>query len=189
MEEAGVRCFAYGEREHKKWECSKRNERSRDEETVPSWKVWEKVKVHSGAKGLLPRGARMSMEGWMMQKEVVTFVECRRCNYKGTKTQENRGQGFLSKKQLLHMWCESCREAKEWRERKAQSGRAERVVCSTCDIRDVVKERVKRNEKGEIFCLPCRTGKKTLWWNWGGRWNGQCLGPRRGGLESLIQGG
>jgi len=43
-----------------------------------------------------------------------------------------------------------------------QSGRAERVVCSACDVRDVVKERVQKNEKGEIFCLPCRTGKKTL---------------------------
>ena len=31
-----------------------------------------------------------------------------------------------------------------------------------------MKERVERNERGEIFCLPCRTGKKTPWWNWGG---------------------
>jgi len=29
-----------------------------------------------------------------------------------------------------------------------------------CDVRDAVKERVERNEKGEIFCPPCRTGKK-----------------------------
>ena len=50
-----------------------------------------------------------------------------------------------------------------------QSGRAERVVCSMCDVRDAVKERVERNEKGEIFCPPCRTGKKTPWWNWGGK--------------------
>jgi len=27
---------------------------------------------------------------------------------------------------------------------------------------------VKKNEKGEVFCLLYRTGKKTLWWNWGG---------------------
>ena len=103
-----------------------------------------------------------------MRREVVTFVECCRCNYKGTKTQKNQGQGFLSKRQLLHMWCEGCREAKEWRKREAQSGRVERVVCSACDVRDTVKERVERNEKGEIFCLPCRTGKKMPWWNWGG---------------------
>ena len=110
----------------------------------------------------------MSMEGWMMQREVVTFMECRGCNYKGTKTQENWGQGFLGKKQLLHMWCEGCREAKEWREREVQSGRAERVVCSACDVRDAVKEKMERNRKGEIFCPPCRTGKKMPWWNWGG---------------------
>jgi len=138
------------------------------EETAPLREVWERVKLHAGAKGLPPRGAKMSMEEWVTGREVVTFVECHGCDYKGTKTQENQGQGFLSKKQLLHMWCEGCREAKEWREREAQSGRAERVVCSACDVRDVVKKGVERNEKGEIFCLPCRTEKKTPWWNWEG---------------------
>ena len=29
--------------------------------------------------------------------------------------------------------------------------------------------RIKRNKKGEVFCLPCRTGKKVLWWNWEGK--------------------
>ena len=114
---------------------------------VPPQKVWEKVKEYSRARGLPPRGAEMSMEGWMMRKEVVTFVECCGCNYKGTKTQENQGQGFLSKRQLLHMWCKGCREAKEWREREAQSGRAEKVVCSACDVKDAVKEGVERNKK------------------------------------------
>ena len=28
---------------------------------------------------------------------------------------------------------------------------------------------MERNEKGEVFCPPCRTGKKVPWWNWGGR--------------------
>jgi len=66
------------------------------------------------------------------------------------------------------MWCENYRKAKEWREREAQSGRVERVVCSVYDVRDMVKERVEKNKKGEIFCLPCRTGNKMSWWNWGG---------------------
>jgi len=48
--------------------------------------VWEKVKEHCGAKGLPPGGAVMSMEGWTIQREVMTFVECRGYNYKGTKT-------------------------------------------------------------------------------------------------------
>ena len=162
-----VKCFECGKEEHKKWECPRKRE-SKKEEAAPPRDVWEKVKLHLRAKGLPPRGARMSMEGWTMQREVVTFVECRGCDYKGTKTQENQGQGFLSKRQLLHMWCESCREAKEWREKEAQSGRAERVVCSACDVRDAMKGGVERNEKGETFCPLCRTGRKTPWWNWGG---------------------
>jgi len=36
-------------------------------------------------------------------------------------------------------------------------------------VRDAVKEGVERNEKGEMFCPPCRTGMKTPWWNWGGK--------------------
>jgi len=44
------------------------------------------------------------------------------------------------------------------------------VKCSTCGGKDaVVGEKVERNEKREVFCPPCRTSKKTPWWNWGGR--------------------
>ena len=40
--------------------------------------------------------------------------------------------------------------------------------CSTCGGKDAVIEgKVERSEKGEVFCLPCRTGKKVPWWNWG----------------------
>ena len=50
-----------------------------------------------------------------------------------------------------------------------ESERVEWVKCSICEGKDmVVGEKVKRNKKGEVFCPPCRTGKKTLWWNWGG---------------------
>jgi len=50
----------------------------------------------------------------------------------------------------LHTWCENCREAKEWREREAQRGRAERVVCSACDVRDAVKERIEKMGRGRF---------------------------------------
>ena len=50
-------------------------------------------------RGLFPREAAMCMEGWTIPRKVVTFMECRGCDYKGTKTQENRGQSFLSKEQ------------------------------------------------------------------------------------------
>ena len=46
-----------------------------------------------------------------MKWEVVTLVEYRGYNYKGMKTVENRGQGFLSKEHLCNMWCERCKEA------------------------------------------------------------------------------
>ena len=41
--------------------------------------------------------------------------------------------------------------------------RAKRVKYSICRGKDVVIWKTKRNEKGEIFCPPCRIGKKTPW--------------------------
>jgi len=55
-------CFGCGKKEHKKWNCPQKKERRR-EEAVPPQEVWGKIKEHCGAKGLLPRGAVMSMEG------------------------------------------------------------------------------------------------------------------------------
>jgi len=90
----------------------------------------------------------------------MTLVECRGCNYKGMKTQENKGQGFLSKEQLSNMWCRSCKEVWNWRDREAESRRAKRLKCSMCGGKDAVIWRVERNAKEKIFCSPCRTGKK-----------------------------
>ena len=43
------------------------------------------------------------------------------------------------------------------------------MKCDACGGKDaVVGGRVERNEKGKVFCPPCRTRKKTPWWNWGG---------------------
>jgi len=36
------------------------------------------------------------------------------------------------------MWCESCKEAWNWRDREMGSGRAERVKCSACGGKDTV---------------------------------------------------
>ena len=52
------------------------------------------MKEHSGVRGLPPRGAAMCMERWMTPRKVVTFVECRGCDYRGIKTEKNRGEGF-----------------------------------------------------------------------------------------------
>jgi len=157
-----VKCFGCGGEGHKKWECPKKKEKSNKEEVVPPRAVWEKVKKHSKAKKLPPRGAALCMEGWTTPREVVTFVECRGCDYKGMKTEENQGQGFLSKGQLCNMWCRSCKEAWNWREEEAKGGRVERVKYGACGGKDaVVGGEVEKNEKGEVFCPPCRTGKKT----------------------------
>ena len=160
-----VKYFWCGKKEHKKWECLKGKEKKKKEET-PSHEVWKRVKEHSGVRGPPPRGAAICIEGWTTPREVVTFVECRGCNYKGTKTKENRGQGFLSKEQLCNIWCGECKEVWNWRDREAECRRVERVKCGMCDGKDVVTGgKVERNEKGEVFCPPCRTGEKVLWWN------------------------
>jgi len=54
-------------------------------------------------------------------------------------------------------------------------------------VRDAVKEGVERNEKEETFCLPCRTGKKTPWWNWGGEveWTVPRAQKGRAGITDL----
>jgi len=164
-----VKCFGCGEKGHKKWECPNMKKKKKKEAALLQ-EVWKKVKEHSGVKRLPPRGAAMCMEGWTTPREVVTLVEYRGCNYKGTKIQENQGQGFLSKEQLCNIWCGSYKEAWNWREEEAKGGRAERVKCGAYGGKDaVVGGEVERKEKGEVFCPPCRIGKKTPWWNWGGK--------------------
>ena len=96
-------------------------------------------------------------------------MKCKGCDYKGTKTEENKGQGFLQKEQLCNIWCKSCKETWNWRDREAKEGRAERVKYNTCGGKDAVIWKIERSEKREIFCLLCRIGKKTPWWNWGGK--------------------
>jgi len=45
----------------------------------------------------------------------------------------------------------------------------EKVKYSICGGKDaVVGRKVERNKREEVFYLPCRTGKKVPWWNWGG---------------------
>ena len=115
-------------------------------------------------------------------------MECRGCDYKGTKTEENWEQRFLGKVQSCNMWCESCKEVWNWRSGEAESRRAERVKCSMYGGKDaVIGREVKRNEKEKVFCLPYRTGKKTPWWNWGGKleWTVPRAQRRRAGITDL----
>jgi len=95
-----VKCFRCDKQGHKKWKCKRKN--NREEVALPQ-NVWRRIKEHCGAKRLPPRGARMSMEGWVTKWEVVTLVECRGCDYKRMKTEGNQEQDFLGKEQQSNM--------------------------------------------------------------------------------------
>jgi len=88
-------------------------------------------------------------------------VKCRGYEYKGTRTEENQGQEFISRKQLRNLWCRSCLEAWKWR----KDGGGCKVKCVKCERNNTIKGR--KLEEGKILCPKCRTGKKKPWWNWG----------------------
>jgi len=41
-----------------------------------------------------------------------------------------------------------------------------RVQCIKYRRKDAIEGKVLKQERKEILCLECRTGKKKLWWNW-----------------------
>jgi len=92
---------------------------------------------------------------------IVTFVEYGRCEYKGTRTEENRGQGFISGKQLRNLWCGRCLKA--WKRRKDRGGY--KVEYIKYGRNNTIKGR--KLEERKILYPECRIGKKKLWWNWG----------------------
>ena len=95
---------------------------------------------------------------------MVTYIECSGCDYKGTKTEANQGQRFISGKQLRNVWCESCLEAWKWRNNEERS----KVECTKCGRKDtVVGEKIYHKEWEKILYPECRTRKKKPWWNWG----------------------
>jgi len=59
----------------------------------------------------MEKGIVLEEREWKTKKEVVMFVECEGYEYKGTKTEENQGQEFISRKQLRNLWCRNCLEA------------------------------------------------------------------------------
>jgi len=65
--------------------------------------LWRKAQEHSGMQGMPLKGTALEKRGWKTKKEIVTFVECGGYEYKGTKTEENQEQGFISGKQLKNL--------------------------------------------------------------------------------------
>jgi len=172
--EERIRCFRCWRVEHYKWEYPniKVEKKRRSEEAVCTaslqkaqqkerlaHSLWRKVQEHSGTWGMPPRSATLEQREWMTKWEVVTFVECGGCNYKGTKTYKNQGQGFVSGKQLRNMWCSSCLKAWKWREDTAGEKRAAVMKCSQCGRKDTV-EKIPEKDRKKILYLECGMGKK-----------------------------
>jgi len=110
------RCWGIG---HYKWECPniEVERRQQEEEAVYVVKpqkaqqeekrlvcpLWKKAQKYSGIWGMPLRGTALEEKGWKTKWEVVTFVECGGCNYKGTKTEENQEYGFVSGERLKNI--------------------------------------------------------------------------------------
>jgi len=47
--------------------------------------LWKKVQEYSNAQGMPPRSAAPEKRGWSTKWEVMTYIECGGCKYKGTK--------------------------------------------------------------------------------------------------------
>ena len=54
-----------------------------------AYSLWRKMQEHSSVQGMPLKDTALEERGWKTKKEIVMFVECRRCEYKGTKTEEN----------------------------------------------------------------------------------------------------
>jgi len=59
------------------------------QERRPVYPLWEKVQEYSSTWGMPPRSIVLEERGWSTKWKVVTYVEYRGYEYKGTKTQEN----------------------------------------------------------------------------------------------------
>ena len=64
------------------------------------------------------------------------------------------------------MWYDLCQKTQNWREEEAKRGVMTRVQCIKYRRKDAIEGKVLKQERKEILCLECRTGKKKLWWNW-----------------------
>jgi len=102
--EEEVQCFRCWRIGHYKWECPnikmEKERRSKEaayaislqkmqQEKRPACSLWRKAQEHSSTWGMPPRSATLEQRGWTTKWEVVTFVECRGCDYEGTKTHKN----------------------------------------------------------------------------------------------------
>jgi len=135
--------------------CVARPQKAQQEKR-PAHFLQRKAQEHNDVQGMSLKGIALEERGWRTKGEIVMFVECGRCKYKSTRTEENQGQGFISGKQLRNLWCGSCLEA--WKLRK--DGEECKVEYVKCGRNDMIKGR--KLEEGKILCPECMTGRKKL---------------------------
>jgi len=90
--------------------CVARPQKAQQEKRL-AHSLRRKVQEHSSVWGMPPKGTVLEERGWKTKEMIVTFVKCGGCEYKDTRTEENRGQGFISEKQLRNLWYGRCLEA------------------------------------------------------------------------------
>ena len=117
----------------------------------------EKAQEYSGMQSIPPRGTALEEKGWKTRQKMVTFVKYSRCNYKGTKTEKNQEQDFVSGEKLKNIWCENCLEIWKWRNNETGS----RVKCTKSGKKDtIVGKKILEEKRKNIWYPKCRTGKK-----------------------------
>lgn len=80
----------------------------------------------------------------------------------------NWEQRFLPKAQLSNIWYGNCKRGWEWKNAEGKIDRGTKVKCTRYRRKDmVVDKKICEEEKRQILCPECRTGRKVLWKNWG----------------------
>ena len=114
--------------------------------------------------GYAPKKCSTGRKGLEDEVESSNICRVQRCNYKGTKTEENQEQDFVSKEKLRNVWCKSCLEAWKQRNNKAEN----KVKCTKCERKDIIVEKkISEEERRNIWCPECRTERKQPWQDWG----------------------
>lgn len=89
-------------------------------------------------------------------------MKCGGYKYKGTKTQDNCKQGFISGEQLKNIWCDDYLKAWKQRNTEEEAGKGTKVRCTEYRRKNTVCEKEKR----QILYPECKIEKKALWQNW-----------------------
>ena len=103
------------------------------------------------------KSTTLEERGWKTRWKMVTFVEYSRCDYKGTKTEKNQEQDFVSGEKLRNIQYKSCLEVQKQKNKKAGS----KVKYTQCRRKDtIVEEKILEEERRNIWCSKYRIERK-----------------------------